>query len=124
METRRAILPALALAGAGTVLASCSGTPVDVSALEKQLVDIITKIQQGVKDACTLVPTADTVLSVLRAIAGAASAIAGADTIALYLTGMQQAIDFISKACPKPGAARGAQSSITINEKDIPIVWY
>lgn len=116
--TRRNAVTATLTIPAVTTLAACTTPVVDVSALEKQLVDIIDKVQKGVKDGCALVPAASSVLAVLKSLAGDSD-------IAKFLAQVEEGIAFISKACPAAaGALRGAQVTANIKGQDIPIVFY
>ena len=100
-----------------TGVASCTPST-DPSGLEKALADVITKIQAAVKGACSLVPTATTVVEVLLAFVGTTN-----PTVAALAALAQQAIDYIAKACPAPaGTLKGAPESI--NGKTPPIVFY
>ncbi len=106
---------------AALALVSCTpGQQVDVAALEAQLADILTKIQQGVKDRCTLVPTATSVLGVLQALAGSNVGIAA------FLAVLQGAITLITKACPQSSTTTTGPGSLTVNAngKDVVIVFY
>lgn len=108
-------LGVLAVAAVG--LAACD--QVDVGKLEQQLADILTKIQQGVKDACNLVPTANSVLAVLQALASSKP------DVAAYLASIQQAIALIASACPQPNQPLTAKpNSATVKDKTVTIVFY
>jgi len=119
METTRRNVAAGLLAGTSAVVLTGCETPPDFQKLQAQLMDIITKIQQGVKDACSLIPTANSVLAVLQAIAGTNAA------VAVFLASTQAAISFISQACPAPSAAlRGARVTGKVNDKEVQVVFY
>ena len=122
-----------ALAGAvvgGAVLASCTQTQWDQ--VEAQFADVITQVQQGVKNACAqvnvLVPTANSVLNVLLAILGSTSVVGVTASV------VQQAINAITgDVCsPTPTAKLGTPHAsggtkwekVIINGKPVDVVCY
>ncbi len=110
------VMAALALVG-------CSPSP--TTDFAKKFADIITKVQNGVKNLCAskgyLVPTADTVIAVLIGILGSSDPELAAATSAV----IQEAITLIAAACPAaPPAVSVGPISADVHGKTVPIEFY
>ena len=105
-------------AGAAAVVASCTLQQIDDTATK--IAEVITQIQEGVKAGCatagTLIPTANSVLSVIGAMFGKVSPV--------VLTGVQigQVITAILEQACAPGADASRRGSVSV--KGVPVVFY
>jgi hypothetical protein len=119
MVNRRKLVNLYLLGGtAALVAASC--TPQQVTDVEKQVSDIIQKVQAGVVQACAaagkLVPTANTVFQVLASILGSANvALATAEMIAQAVTAI------VAVGCPATTAPTATPRK---TEKGVDVVFY
>jgi hypothetical protein len=107
MLTRRNLaVVGVSAATAASILSSCTQQQVDDTA--KKIAEVITAIQKGVKEGCatagTVIPTANSVLSVIGAMFGAISpAVLTGVQIALVVTAI------VEQACASTGDASGTR---------------
>ncbi len=111
--SRRNLSLGLVGVSAGTLLANCTQQQVDDTT--KKIAEVIAAVQKGVKDGCatagTIIPTANSVLSVIGAMFGSVSP--------AVLTGVQIAqvvTAFVEEACKNNTARR---SGVTV--KGVPV---
>ena len=106
-----------ASAGVATLVASCTQQQIDDTATK--IAEVITQIQAGVKAGCatagTVIPTANSVLSVIGAMFAVSPAVLTGVQIALVVTAI------VEQACA-PGADASRRGPVSV--KGVPVVFY